>query len=263
MRIQMMIAVLLVVLCISSVSAQDDTTNSITFNGVSFSVNDTLAHNFNIVQIPADDPNREMMGAPAPAHTQITLYNQDDEAPDFLDAVGAIYLYPIADFAQGYVGYQNVLETLQGLIDQQTDLTPYMEGAYDDEYRLPYIPVGGGAVQMLRARAEYFETDELVGLRYLVAYVQDMYPFSSHSFRYVFEGISKDRRYLFSATFNISTTVFPEQPSLDNFDHETFGSQIPEYVRESSAQLNAASPEDFTPSLTLLDAVGLSLTFED
>jgi hypothetical protein len=262
MRIQMVIA-LLIVFCAAPVSAQEDTTNSVAFNGVNFSVDDTIAHNFNIVQVPADDPNRETMGAPAPAHTQITFYNQTDQAPDFLDSVGAIYLYPIADFAQGYVGYQNVLETLQGLIDQQTDLTPYMEAADDDEYKLPYIPVSGGAVQILRARAEYFETDELVGLRYTTAYVQDMYPFSSHSFRYVFVGISKDGHYLLSATFNISTSVFPEQPDLDSFDHETFGSQIPEYVRESSAQLTAAAPEDFTPSLNSLDAVGLSFTFED
>lgn len=263
MKIQLVIVALLVVLCFAPVMAQEATVNRVTFNDVSFSVDESLARNFNIKQIPADDPTIEVMGAPAPEYTSIMFYNQENVYSDVLDYVGDVYIFHIPDFDPDYEGYQYELGVLQGLIDQQTDLTPYMEAADDRDYLLPYFPIGGGAVQILRARTAYFETDELVGLRYLVAYTQDMSPFSSRSFRYVFEAISKDGRYLVSAIFNLSTSVFPEEPSYDNFDYETFAAEISDYVRESSAQLTAASPDDFTPSLDLLDAVGLSLVFED
>ena len=61
-----------------------------------------------------------------------------------------------------------------------------------------------------------------------------------------------------AATFPL-TTLFPAAPEPVNPD--TFIENLPDYLTESIASLNAAEPDDFTPSLALLQAMVDSMTF--
>ena len=99
------------------------------------------------------------------------------------------------------------------------------------------------------------------GIAYLTAFRQDLYPFTADDFWYTFQGFSTDGTRFISVAFVIlKADMFPERISAGRPNRivEALGG----YLTESTATLNAASPSAFTPSLTSLDALVRSITFE-
>jgi hypothetical protein len=145
---------------------------------------------------------------------------------------------------------------MQSLLDQRPDLASYMTMDSTILNALPFLPVFPAA-QVIRARAQYVETDAVMGISYITVYRQDIGPFIASEFMYTFQGMSKDGMYYISAMFPVEPSMFPaEYPVVDltTFD-------MVAYANDSIAQLNAAVPEDVTPSLTSVDAVFASFAF--
>jgi hypothetical protein len=249
---------LLLALSALPVYAQESTINSVTFNGISFSFDSALATNVNIAQNPGDPVEYEAPGGPQVKHTEFVLYSEFPPANSF-EAPASIRIYKTADFA-GYTFFEERLQQLQTLLSERPDLTPYMTVAENlSENALPFLPVFPAA-QVIRARAQYVETAAVTGMSYVTVYRQDASPFMGNEFMYTFQGISADGQYYVSAIFRLSTDLFPTEIGPD-FDMEAFIEQISAYFTESITQLNEATPESFTPSLTVLDAVIQSFSF--
>lgn len=258
MKFKLVGFMLLLALCALPVAAQETTSSTVSFNGFSFSFDSSLATNVNILQNPGDPVEFEAPGGPQVKNTEFMLYNEFPPTSS-LESPASIRVYNTADFA-GYTFFEERLQQLQTLLSEQPDLTPYMTVSENlSENALPFLPVFPAA-QVIRARAQYIETAAVTGVAFVTIYSQAPEPFISDVFMYTFQGISTDGQYYVSAIFRLSTDLFPSEPD-PNLDYEAFVEGITEYFTESITTLNEAAPEDFTPSLTTLDAVIQSFSF--
>jgi hypothetical protein len=77
---------------------------------------------------------------------------------------------------------------------------------------------------------------------------------------YTFQGFTADGVYYVAAFFPLTTAVLPDTIEVDNW--ESFHANYDTYLSETTSVLDQLSPTEFTPDLTLLDAVVTSLRVE-
>lgn len=255
MKIRLFVIVLLLALLTVPALAQE-TTHSVTFDGISFAFSDSLAQNVNIQHIAGDPPETAGPGFSDAAKLQFTLYSSG-QIMDSLFDTGGIRVYRLDDLAQ-YSFLQEQVDELRALLDERPDLATYEAGIYGEIGGLPYVPVLTHG-QIATAGAVYIETEGVQGIRYLNVSNADIAPFGPRDFAYTFQGITTDGQYYIAAVFLPTTDLFPE---LVGFDPAEFYDQWPEYLAESIAAVNEAAPDAFTPSLDVLDAVVQSIRTE-
>jgi heat shock protein HslJ len=246
-------------LCALPTSAQDATTNTVSFNSFSFSFPNTLATNVNIAQVAADDPALEQPGGPNVKHSEFTLFNGAYEPESGFLGEGIVSIYNSADFA-GYELATTEYTNLQNLLAERPDLSSYMvpsDGT--NASSLPYLPVVG-ASQVIRAQAQYIDTDSLQGVSYVTAYRQDVSPFTSNGFLYIFQGLSSDGGYYVSVVIFLDMSLFPAEIPTD-FDYDAFSEDYMGYLTETITTLTNATPNDFSPSLTTLNQLVQTISF--
>lgn len=249
MKLLNVLAVLMLVIVAAPTFAQADTTNIVRFNGFSFSFDSALATRVSITRYltePAD------VFPPQGKHTHFVIYS---EQPPDTNIVG-IRVYRVDDLAM-YGHTQQQVTQLRTLLEKRQDLATYSLGT---DNPLPFLPVVAAA-ETIRARAAYVGTPYVKGISYLTAYQQAAEPLLQHNFLYTFQGISMDGDYYVSAVFRVNPASFPTEMPTD-FDYQAFLDQLPDYLGDSAAQLSAAAPVMFAPSLDLLDAVIHSFVFE-
>ncbi len=249
---------IILILGVSPALAQEGT-NTIRANGFSFSFDAAWASNVNIVAAPGDPVDYDAPGGPEVKHTEFVLYNGTPAPESQFDALGGIRVYRTADFA-GYEFPAQQLAQLQSLVAGMPDLAPYMTITENTTVNplpmMPVIPAG----QVIRARAQHLDLDTISGISYLTVYRQDVSPFLRDEFFFVFDGLSKDGQYYVSALFKIAPQMFPAEIPAD-FDWDAFNANFYTYLQQSVDQLNAATPDQFVPSLTSLEAVVGSFSF--
>ncbi|MCA0455008.1 MAG: META domain-containing protein [Chloroflexi bacterium] len=246
----------LTALVVLPAAAQSPTTATVGYDGFSFSYDTTVATHIDIDPYAGDPP--DAAGMAEVKHVQFTL-SDSDTTPSLFDAAMGIRVYNTADFAM-YPAYQQQYDTLQGLVGQQTDLTPFMTMSADlSQNTLPFVPVVA-AGQAIRARAQYIETASVRGIGYITMYRQDVAPFLGNEFFYTFQGVSVDGSRYITAVVKLNTALFPAEVPAD-FNIETFQSTYADYVSQSIGTLNSAQPTDFTPSLDVAAAFIQSFSF--
>ncbi len=242
---------LILVLVVLAVPAAAQETNTVTYNGFSFSYDPAFAASVNITEYAGDPVD---LAAPSLdlRRTEILLYT-GESVPFPFEATAVIRLYDVADF-EGYDFQTQQLTQLQTLLAERTDLAPYMLVTDDMSMNtLPFMPMIPAA-QVIRARAQYVETPSFTGISYITAFRQDASPLLGSEFIYTFQGLSQDGSLYVSAQFRLDTALFPAEYPTD-FNYDEFIAQINQYFTDSTATLNAAAPADFTPSLDTLDAL--------
>ncbi len=247
-------------LVVLPVAAQPAATNTITYNGFSFSYDASLAGHVVIDEIAGDAPTVQQPGGPEVKHVEFSVANSAESAPSIYEAALAIRVYNTADFAD-YVDQTAQFKNLQDLLSAKTDLNTFMMPvATNADSSLPFVPLMP-ASQALRARAQYIETASVKGISYITIYRQDVSPFMGNEFFYTFQGFSIDGIHYVSAIFKLNTALFPGEMPAD-FNMDTFNAGFNDYLKQSVTTLNSAQPTDFTPSLASLDAIVQSFSFE-
>lgn len=255
MQIRLFTLFALLLVCVLPSLAQD--TNVLSYGDYSFTYPSSMGPHISI-KIYAGDPLDEeppssMMGWEAP-HTQFELFNAQDWRPQF------IMRFTRMDELEGYPEEEGTVAQISDLLENRPDLKVYEAGDFAGvDHDLPVIP-GGGAVQILIARAEYVETENFAGIGYLTVYVQNDVPLTGDSFRYVFFGISKDNAtYVWMETF-LNTDLLPTSQNVE-FDEasQVFYTDREAYLEQTIETLNVAPADDFTPSLddiaSVLDSI--------
>lgn len=258
MQFRFLLIALLVMLAVAlPAAAQSEDMLTVSTGGIQLTVDKDFATGVAINTLPADDPTFGP-GFAEPTSTQISFSNP---APGFApESILTLRLYRTTDFAN-YPEHQARMTQLQGLLEDMNPdaLTQFMQPAatMPGNPPLPFIPVypHGSALQ---ARAEFFETPMFRGVRYLGAFAAAAETFNSRSFIYTYQGISNDGSIYLSAQAFVNTTLFPDEPGP--IDPATFIDNFGQYVQESIATLNAGTPEDFSPTLTDVDAIVQSIT---
>ena len=261
MRKSLWLIVLLTMLAlVIPAQAQEGTMNNVSFNNFSFSYDPALGSRVTIVQQPGDAPQLEQPGGPIAPHTYFTIYDElaDPAFPEFGPII--IRVYRTADLA-AYPLLQPELANLQNLVSNQPDLSAYTNVPDDmaTAQSLPFL-YGIGASQVIRGQARYVNLGAIKGVSYLTVFRHDVSPFTSGEFIYTFQGVTDDGQYAVSAQFAVSTDLIPAQIP-DDFDYAAFEAGYTQYLRDSTATLNSATPDRFTPSLNTLDAVLESFSF--
>ena len=238
--------------------AAQPASNTVSFNGFSFTYDGSLAGHITISAFAGDPVTLDQPGGPEVKHTQFTL-SEADTVPSIFDSAIGIRVYNTADFA-AYPNQSTQLQKLQSLLANKTDLNFYMaSGDPSAEGSLPFLPIMP-ASQVIRARAQYVSNQSVSGISYVTAYRQDVSPFLGNEFFYTFQGISVDGAHYVSAVFKLNTALFPAEIPAD-FNMDTFNAEFTDYIGKSISTLNNAQATDFTPSLATVDAVIQSLTF--
>ncbi len=257
MKVRLAAFIMLFALWASPALAQDNSAHKVTFDGFGFSFTEEVAANVNIVGYPGD-PASQGPGAAEVRHRLFMFYRGAAAPESPLDAAGAIRVYRLED-VKGYAENQKRVEQLQSLLDKRPDLKPYIATARSaSENNLPFLPVYP-AGQVLRARPAYVDTAAVKGISYVTVYQEAAEPLLSNSLTYTFQGISTDGKLYISATFKLTTSLFPANVAAD-FDAAFFASRYGEYMAKSTALVDRAAPTEFTPSLTTLDALIQSIS---
>ena len=211
----------------------------IIFQGVSFSIPDSLADSINAQEIPAQPEGF----AAQPAHLRFDLVGYALPG-GYLDPV--IKVFPVAEFklVNEFAGQR--LDDLQTLLDTQPA----------DPDGMP-IPDFAGAAQFVGTQVHYVDFQNGRGVRYVTQWGQAAYPVGYPQLFYSFQGLSDDGLYYVHVVLSVDHPSLPDAETviLDNAFYENFET----YVVEMEAQLDIQTPESFEPSLLLLDELVESL----
>jgi hypothetical protein len=226
--------------------------------GISFQYDPYLAANLSWEVTPErpstgpDDFGFDVM----PAHITFTLLNTyAEDWTLFRQTVNApdqpqIIIYPLDAYAEMNVMAQEQITALDNLLAERPDLPG---GA------LPHLPPPNGQ-QDLQTQMAYLAFQNGEGVRYLTQFNQEPRQINNQEIYYTFQGITADHAYYVALFFPVATAVLPDEMAVEEW--ETFSADYAAYLLETTAVLNQLSPAEFTPDLTLLDAVITSLRVE-
>lgn len=122
---------------------------------------------------------------------------------------------------------------------------------------LPFMPIFNAA-QVFHTTPVYLDFQNGTGLRYLTQFDQAYMPISNYSLIYTFQGITADGKYHVALVLPVSHASLPADETVVS-DYQAFIDNFPTYLQEVKTTLNAAGPDEFTPSLAALDALARSL----
>jgi hypothetical protein len=176
--------------------------------------------------------------------------------------VAQVSVFQTADFPGygddnqfGFLGQQQVLSDL---LQSGVDPARCAEPMYTYEESLPFLP-WLNAKQTFCAQPQILDFQSGKGLRYLTYYAQAPDPALDSQIFYTFQGLSADGKYYISASFPVSTGIFPNQPADSPlFPDPAFLETMKAQVR----QLNTQATDRFEPSLSSLDALVASIKIE-
>lgn len=175
-----------------------------------------------------------------------TLYHQTVNIPD----QPQIVVFPLDAYVNMNQMAQEQVAALDTLLAERPSLP---------EGPLPYLPPPNGH-QDLHAQMAYLAFKNGEGVRYLTQFNQEPRQINNQEIFYTFQGITADHAYYVSIFFPVRTAALPD--SMEVEDWEAFSLNHAAYLSETIADLEQLGSADFTPDLTLLDAVVKSLLVE-
>jgi hypothetical protein len=216
-------------------------------NELALFLDPALSSGYNCETVPASTEGMEMH----PQYTQLTLNGYVLSDRFFTPHIS---VYPVQAFTPLYpTNIPADIAALQALIgggstgSNGLPLLPYFNAGQEFFAQYEVLPFGSGN-----------------GIRYLTQYSQYFDPINNHELFYTFQGLTDDGIYWISAILPISNPILPADGSTppNGQSQEQFGNNFATYIADITAQLNAQSVEDYSPSITLLDALIASITIQ-
>ncbi len=237
-----------------------ETDGAVEFEGISFTVDPSLASRVEITQTEPyyeTEPGMTMFGS-TPGYTQFDFFGFPVEGIQYPRMV----VMPVDTFEEGSRSAE-MLGQLQTLLDERPDLSSreWLQLSYDEF--LPMLPLINAA-QVFAVAPEYIDFENGSGVRYVTYYAQDVSPIVREYAFYTFQGITDDGRYVVSAFFPIAADVLPSNEEIDysTIDWDSFVPAYTDYLADVYAQLENSAEDGFTPALDSLDGVIESLRVE-
>lgn len=109
--------------------------------------------------------------------------------------------------------------------------------------------------QIFKAQLKYLDFQNGAGVRFITQQAIGG-PINNQDIFYTFQGLTADGQYYLTLTYPISTAALAEVDADQSF--ETL-EEFQTHVQETTQRLDALSPGDFTPNLSLLDELIQSL----
>ena len=201
----------------------------------------------------------DQTGAPwdvAPAHLQLTF---QDYALQGSFHVPQIFVYPAQQYASLNPAAAESLRRLQTILTNA--------GGGHDQDSLPRVPFFN-AGQVIAAQQRVIPFSGGAGVRFVTQYGQDVSPISNSGLFYHFEGLSQSGSYYIIAVLPINLPFLAADSSLDAPvpaggvpfpPASAAGPGYEEYFKLMQGRIEAAPADQFTPSLSVLDALAESI----
>jgi hypothetical protein len=233
-----------------NVSTQPSTqTNGtpVSFKNVSFVIPSEVASGANTDTMTAVETNS---GAPweiAPTHLRFTLtgYQLQNKFHE-----PRIFIYPASEYAQANSVASEQIERL----------TKALAGSTLLRETLPMVPFFNAA-PLIAANIKVIAFQNGNGVRELTQYAQYAAPINNHELFYNYQGLTSDNKYYVIAILPITAPILAKDEKPEAAV-PTEGVPIPTDVGPNNAyyisvteKLNTLSPDSYTPSLTMLDAL--------
>jgi hypothetical protein len=134
-------------------------------------------------------------------------------------------------------------------------------GAVGDS--LPLLPIFN-AGQEFHAQYKVLAFANGSGVCYLTQYAQYFAPINNHDMFYSYQGLTSDGKYWISAILPISNPILPASGDSppNGQSWEDFGNNFTTYIADLITQLNSQPPENYSPTITMLDALVTSIRIQ-
>ena len=221
--------------------------NSVALENVSFVIPIGLAEGANTEKMTAVETNS---GAPweiSPTHYRFTLtgYELQDKFHE-----PRIYVYPAEAYAQANSHAAEQIERVRKILAGSALLPE----------TLPRVPFFNAEAQFA-AQMKIIPFESGSGVRTLTQYAQYAAPINNRELFYHFQGLTSDGAYYVIAILPITAPVLAEDEKPEASVPEG-GVPIPTdigpnevYYFSVTEKLNSLAPDDFTPSLNMMDAL--------
>ena len=165
-----------------------------------------------------------------------------------------IYIYPVQRFSE------LLPDALPPMV---AELQALIGGGPTGSGGLPLLP-NFNAGQEFFARYKVASFGSGNGIRYLTQYSQYIDPINNHEMFYTFQGLTGDGKYWIAAILPISNPILPADgtnpPNGQSWDD--FGNNFATYIADLATQLNSQPPENYSPTITMLDALVTSIKIQ-
>jgi hypothetical protein len=230
------------------------TGGQVSYNGLSFSYDPSLASRVEVTEVPAiEDPDNQSMFGSMPGYTRFDFIGYPEistyQWPRLL--VVSIDQFPGSDTIS-----DQVLAEVQNFLNAGA---PLSSGMALNQINIPtYPPIN--AAQVFVVQPTYLDFAAGSGVRFVTYYAQDASPITNQNLIYQFQGLSEDGRYLIAGQFPVSAAILPDNfDVLADFDYDAFIENYDTYMEETVTALDDMPAEDFTPPLPLLDDLVASI----
>ncbi|GEM_PF-410633 len=251
MKAALLITLVIGMVMVFPVGAQDSPVNTVNFNGVSFAYDAAFASNVTVTTFAGDDPALQQPGATQPPYVEFRLFNAFPNESLF-DVPLALRVYDLAAM-DAYTDSLAEVDQLRALLADRPDLTTFEISGTTAESALPFLPVPPAA-QVVRALTSYVDTPQLSGIAYVTSYRQDASPLLTGDLFYTVQALSANDGYYVVGVLNFETSLFPADLPAD-FNLDDFVANIDAYFDQSIVSINQADASAFTPSLNVLTDV--------
>ncbi len=223
---------------------------NVTCNEISFYLDPALASSALCETVPVSPYEFE----PYPEHTRVTLQGYPLSGTFF---TAHISVYSVADFADVLpVLFPERVTDLQALVGGGS--APVFTGPFASP--LPFLPQFEAA-QAFFARYGVIPLTNGSGIRFLTEYAQYYVPVNNTDLFYTYQGLTSDGQYWVSAILPINLAVLPADylAGFGGQTEEQFSDGYEPYITTAVGQLDAAAPGAFNPTITMLDALVVSI----
>jgi hypothetical protein len=226
----------------------------ISYNGISFRLNPSLANRLIAWMCPALPLREDLM--PAEAHPPYTTFHFPTYSRQNIDSQPEVRVYEVGGDMQDYPFPLNVLDALQTEVTQRPEPVTWFNGA------------------PLHSRQSYLSFASGSGVRGLVQYMQDRFFYTNNGLIYEFNGLTQDGRYFVSVRFPLDvpflmelsrpdplTNLNPQAIAIPGWpnDYQQQAPIVDAYNTEALSRLEQMSDRDALPNIALLDALVQSI----
>ena len=236
------------------VTPGDAATADVSFETTQFSYDAGLASRVEVDVIPPFiDPGGMSMYGSEPGMTIFSFLDYPVPHPYGRPAVRVI---PVDTFPGTDTISDQLLAQLQAFLTQRPPLETQANIAAGEAGK-PGIPVlpAINAAQAFVTKPEYLDFANGTGVRFVTYYAQGIDLITNGRVFYAFQGLTSDGRYVVSAEFPLSAPVLPDDVDPSTIDVGALAQNYLTYLNEMTAALGALNADDYTPSLSVLDAL--------
>lgn len=228
---------------------------AVSFQNVSFIAPTGLSSGATSELIPAADGITAGPWGTAPQHIVFKLTGYPAVNSSF-EAV--VHIYPAQEYAAVNPWAETSLNKLKAVL-----ASPNQPFTNDN---LSTVPFNGAAAQQYAAQAKLLNFNSGSGVRMISQYAQFPGPITRDGSFYHYEGLTADGKYMVAILFPLTLplTATADNPSADGIQYPDLntatGDDLVKYYQAITDRLNAAAPDSFQPSLTLLDQLVQTIT---